>query len=238
MESSLRRLALTLSALTATGLMLTACGGSSSSTPEADPQKVSSGQTITQFWPLTGLEVASGKSAELDHPVLVAKMDNTVSSQPQVGLSKADLVVEELVEGGLTRLAAFYYSDIPNNAGPDPVDARQRHPRGLAGARLDGDQRRRRPHDRADQGRGHPLLHRGVEGLLPLRPAPGALQPLRPSRRGRGDREGQAGDAPRLPDLGHRQGPAQGHQGDRASAPSSPVVTPPSGSSPTAATTT
>jgi hypothetical protein len=118
MESSLRRLALTLSALTATGLMLTACGGSSSSTPEADPQKVSSGQTITQFWPLTGLEVASGKSAELDHPVLVAKMDNTVSSQPQVGLSKADMVVEELVEGGLTRLAAFYYSDIPTNAGP------------------------------------------------------------------------------------------------------------------------
>ena len=52
------------------------------------------------------------------------------------------MVVEELVEGGLTRLAAFYYSDIPTNVGPDPVDARQRHPRGLAGARLDGDQRR------------------------------------------------------------------------------------------------
>ncbi len=118
MESSLRRLALTLSALTATGLMLTACGGSSSSTPAADPQKVASGTTVTQVWPLTGLQVSSGKSAELDHPVLVAKMDNTVSSQPQVGLSKADLVVEELVEGGLTRLAAFYYSDIPDNAGP------------------------------------------------------------------------------------------------------------------------
>jgi hypothetical protein len=50
--------------------------------------------------------------------VLVAKMDNTGSSAPQVGLSKADMVVEELVEGGLTRLAAFYYSDIPSNAGP------------------------------------------------------------------------------------------------------------------------
>jgi hypothetical protein len=45
-------------------------------------------------------------------------MDNTPSSQPQVGLSKADMVVEELVEGGLTRLAAFYYSDIPTNVGP------------------------------------------------------------------------------------------------------------------------
>ena len=37
-------------------------------------------------------------------------MDNTSSSSPQVGLGQADLVVEELVEGGMTRLAAFYYS--------------------------------------------------------------------------------------------------------------------------------
>ena len=81
-------------------------------------QSVEGGQTITQFWPLTGLKVPADKTAALDHPVLVAKMDNTASSQPQVGLSKADMVVEELVEGGLTRLAAFYYSDIPTNVGP------------------------------------------------------------------------------------------------------------------------
>lgn len=114
----MRRYALTLSVVTAAGLMLTACGGSSSSTSSSGPQKVEGGQSLQQFWPLTGLKVASGKTASLDHPVLVAKMDNTVSSQPQVGLSKADLVVEELVEGGLTRLAAFYYSDIPTNVGP------------------------------------------------------------------------------------------------------------------------
>ena len=116
----MRRVALTLSALTATGLMLTACAGSSSSGPEAgqSPQQVESGKSIPQFWPLTGLKVGSDQSSALDHPVLVAKMDNTFSSQPQVGLSKADMVVEELVEGGLTRLAAFYYSDIPDNVGP------------------------------------------------------------------------------------------------------------------------
>jgi hypothetical protein len=114
-----RRIALSLSALTATSLLLTACGGSSSSTPAAgDSQSVQGGQTLTEFWPLTGLEVPSDQTSALDHPVLVAKMDNTVSSQPQVGLSHADLVVEELVEGGLTRLAAFYYSDIPSNVGP------------------------------------------------------------------------------------------------------------------------
>jgi len=113
-----RRVALTLSALTATGLVLSACGGSSSSSPESAPQKVEGGQTVTQFWPLTGLQVSANKTAQLGHPVFVAKMDNTAASQPQVGLSKADMVVEELVEGGLTRLAAFYYSQIPGNVGP------------------------------------------------------------------------------------------------------------------------
>ncbi len=114
----MRRVALTLSALTATSLLLSACGGSSSSTPAAATQQTQSAAPVAQFWPLTGLQVPSGKTSSLDRPVLVTKMDNTVSSQPQVGLSKADMVVEELVEGGLTRLAAFYYSQIPTNIGP------------------------------------------------------------------------------------------------------------------------
>jgi len=113
-----RRVALTLSALTATSLLLSACGGGSSSSSEASPQQVENGQTVAQFWPLTGLKVSSNKTAQLDHPVLVAKMDNTEASQPQVGLSHADMVVEELVEGGLTRLAAFYYSQVPTTVGP------------------------------------------------------------------------------------------------------------------------
>ena len=48
---------------------------------------------------------------------MVAKIDNS-GKEPQAGLSKADLVVEELVEGGYTRLAAFFYSELPINAGP------------------------------------------------------------------------------------------------------------------------
>jgi hypothetical protein len=45
-------------------------------------------------------------------------IDNTYASEPQVGLGKADMVVEELVEGGMTRLAVFYYSQIPGEVGP------------------------------------------------------------------------------------------------------------------------
>jgi hypothetical protein len=115
-----RRFALPVSFLAATGLLLSGCGGSSSSTPDALPgtTKVVNGRTVPATWPLTGLTARSGQSVALDHPVLVAKMDNTVSSSPQVGLSKADMVVEELVEGGLTRLAAFYYSQVPADVGP------------------------------------------------------------------------------------------------------------------------
>jgi hypothetical protein len=49
---------------------------------------------------------------------MVVKIDNTASSRPQVGLSKADLITEELVEGGSTRLAVFYYSHVPGRVGP------------------------------------------------------------------------------------------------------------------------
>lgn len=68
--------------------------------------------------PLTGVDLPIGESVDRDHAVLVVKMDNTYSSSPQAGLSQADLVVEELVEGGLTRLAAFYYSQTPTVVGP------------------------------------------------------------------------------------------------------------------------
>ena len=50
--------------------------------------------------------------------MLTVKMDNSAASAPQVGLSSADLVTEELVEGGITRLAVSYYSEIPDNVGP------------------------------------------------------------------------------------------------------------------------
>lgn len=52
-----------------------------------------------------------------DHPVVVVKIENTAGGAPQTALNDADLVVEELVEGGLTRLAAMYYSNLPTRVG-------------------------------------------------------------------------------------------------------------------------
>jgi hypothetical protein len=110
-------LALTL----ATSLVLASCGDDKKKEEageEPEPQSVASSSELAQTWPLTGLDVSGDGSAAQDHPVMVVKIDNTRSSAPQEGLDSADLVVEELVEGGSTRLAAFFYSDIPDKVGP------------------------------------------------------------------------------------------------------------------------
>lgn len=120
----MRRLALPL-VLLLSASVLAACGGDDETS--AEPSTVTSTAedgTVTTttpepepvLWPLTGKD-SQGK-APTGRRVMVVKMDNTPSSSPQEGLSHADLVVEELVEGGITRLAAFFYSDIPGEVGP------------------------------------------------------------------------------------------------------------------------
>jgi len=115
-----------LALLIAASLALAGCSGDA---PSAEPETVETTHldgTVEEVevpeepatWPLTGEEVGNDGTGEARHPVIVTKMDNTPSSSPQLGLSHADLVVEELVEGGITRLAAFFYSDIPGTVGP------------------------------------------------------------------------------------------------------------------------
>ena len=80
-----------------------------------DSQPIAGGTKLAALWPLTGEPVTG---ATPDRPVLVTKIDNSPSSQPQLGLKKADLVTEELVEGGMTRLAVFFYQHLPDVVGP------------------------------------------------------------------------------------------------------------------------
>jgi len=53
-----------------------------------------------------------------DGELLVVKIDDTASARPQIGIDKADIVYIEQVEGGLTRLAAVFSSEIPTFIGP------------------------------------------------------------------------------------------------------------------------
>lgn len=60
----------------------------------------------------------SGRLGKPNQPVIAVKIDNTAKAHPQVGLSKADVVYVEQVEGGVTRLAAVYSSAYPKYVGP------------------------------------------------------------------------------------------------------------------------
>src|SRR5690349_19795888 len=113
-----RRAQMTTALLVAASLLLVGCGGDDSPEQKPAAQKVAGSQEVSSTWPLTGLPVTGNEAAEKTYPVLVTKIDNTGSSSPQLGLGKADMVVEELVEGGLTRLAAFFYSQLPTKVGP------------------------------------------------------------------------------------------------------------------------
>jgi len=62
--------------------------------------------------PLTGLPVDALR------PVLIAKIGNIPRERPPIGLSQADVVYVEMVEGGLTRLAAVFSSRMPERVGP------------------------------------------------------------------------------------------------------------------------
>jgi len=53
-----------------------------------------------------------------DGEILAVKIDDSVSARPQIGIDRADIVYIEQVEGGLTRLATIFSSEIPTLIGP------------------------------------------------------------------------------------------------------------------------
>lgn len=104
-----------LVAMTAAALTLTACSSSDGdkepTTPDASK---GTAKKLVEVSPLTGLPMPKGRP---DNPVFVVKIENTAAGAPQYGLNDADMVMEELVEGGLTRLAALYYAKVPSKVG-------------------------------------------------------------------------------------------------------------------------
>ena len=125
-----RRLLLRASALLC-GLALLAagCGGGDDS-EDTEPTTTSTTTTSTTTTepppppvaPLTGAPVED--AAALNRPALLVKINNAdgnkcdVRARPQVGLDQADIVIEEIVEGGITRFVAVFHSSIPETVGP------------------------------------------------------------------------------------------------------------------------
>src|SRR3954466_6167054 len=113
---------LILAALAAAATLATACGGSSHHKVEAAPTPTPSATpsptptTAPVLCPLTGAAPKPGQT--VNRAPLAVKIDNIDLARPQSGIDKADVVVEELVEGGLTRLFAVFQCDSATNLGP------------------------------------------------------------------------------------------------------------------------
>ena len=105
-------------------LATAACGGGAEPKPVAavtPDTSVAEGTVTTEapalaLAPLTGLPDPSG--ATENRPSLAVKIDNAPEARPQSGLDVADVVYEEVVEGGVTRFIAIFHSSAPALAGP------------------------------------------------------------------------------------------------------------------------
>jgi Protein of unknown function (DUF3048) N-terminal domain/Protein of unknown function (DUF3048) C-terminal domain len=104
-------------------VLLAGCGGKHRSQGAAPASSTT--VTAPATFPLTGLP--SGRAAVAGRPALSVKIDNIDVARPQAGLNTADVVVEQPVEGGLTRLFATWQSKDAGQIGPirsaRPVDA-------------------------------------------------------------------------------------------------------------------
>ena len=108
-----------LAAILGAALVLAACSSDPEPTraePSKSPSSASPTPTPTPTPTLPSL--LAGRVGKPNGPVLAVKIDNTSKAHPQVGLSKADVVYVEQVEGGVTRLVAVYSSQLPNRVGP------------------------------------------------------------------------------------------------------------------------
>ncbi len=104
------------------GLLAAACGsagdGVGAPTTSAAPTTTVATTTTADPRPISFL---TGQRIENDvakRPYLVVKIENSPQARPQTALDLADVVIEEEVEGGVTRFFVVFQSTMPGDAGP------------------------------------------------------------------------------------------------------------------------
>ncbi len=106
--------------------LLVACGGGKpksavdagggAATTGAPPPPPAAPVAPPSVFPLTGLPITdAGRAAR---PAITVKIDNAPAARPQSGLDTADLVFEEVVEGGVVRFAVVFHSNEAASIGP------------------------------------------------------------------------------------------------------------------------
>jgi hypothetical protein len=99
--------------------ILAACSGAAAKRRSATTTTASPATTTTTLGavaPLTGLLATNASIAS--RPAVIVKIDNDAAAPPQSGLDEADVVYEEVVEGGITRYLAVFQSQDADPVGP------------------------------------------------------------------------------------------------------------------------
>lgn len=106
-----------VASLVALALLGAACGGNKSDDKAAvtTVKRTTTTVDLRVPAPLTGVLVDPDKAAR---PVVAVKVDNSPSGRPQAGIEHADVLFEEMVEGGVTRFVALFHSADVDLVGP------------------------------------------------------------------------------------------------------------------------
>ncbi|MEA2476539.1 MAG: hypothetical protein QOC87_738 [Actinomycetota bacterium] len=100
----------------AAALVSSACSHSSTPADSAGASPSPTHSAPPPTCPLTGLPPQA--PSLLKRPAVAVKIENNPAAYPLSGLEKADLVFEEVVEGGLTRFMAIYDCGDATSVGP------------------------------------------------------------------------------------------------------------------------
>ena len=102
-------------ALTVSAFVLASCSliGGGDDAPQGEEPPEGEVEFSSATSPLTGLKQESAP----ENPVYYVKIENTNGGEPQYGANHADMVIEELVEDGATRLIGMFHSDLPTKVG-------------------------------------------------------------------------------------------------------------------------
>jgi DUF3048 family protein len=103
-------------AISALALALAACGGGNKAQPSRPNPQSSAPAAAPRLCPLTGTPASSG--VDVGRPALAVKLDNAPEARPQAGIEAADVVYEELAEGGITRFMAIFQCNDAARLGP------------------------------------------------------------------------------------------------------------------------
>ena len=104
--------ALTAAAVSLLLIMGVACSSDEPETPDVEVAETPEPDPVC---PLTG---ASATDEEAARPAVAVKIENSPAAYPLSGLGDAEVVFEELVEGGMTRFMAVYHCTDTKKAGP------------------------------------------------------------------------------------------------------------------------